>query len=250
MLVDTNFKEISKIRGFLDIEEIKFLNRLAKKTIDRFGKESIFCEIGSFCGKSTVSIASALRERNSGILYAIDWHQGSLSMSGFGTNEYKSTYEEFIDNLERFSVKDKARIIKNKSEDSVGAVPEKLHFLWIDGAHEYDAVKADFDNYSKKIVEGGYLLFHDACWTGWSEPFKVIKQEVLDNPRYSLCACIGNTMVFKKIPNKLSERKRRLLSHVFSYTSGENRSLPQKILSYILFRLTTLYARRGHDWRK
>lgn len=248
--MNTNVKEISKIRGFLDIGEIKFLNRLAKKTIDQFGKESIFCEIGSFCGKSTVSIASALKEKNKGILYSVDWHQGSPSMPGYGTSQYKFTYEEFIDNLEKFSVKDKVRIIKNKSEDSVEAVPEKLHFLWIDGSHEYNAVRADFDHYSKKIVDGGYLLFHDACWTSWRDPFKVIEQEVLDHPHYCLYACVGNTMIFRKTLNKLSRRKRLMLHYLFGYTSGEDRSLPQKILGYILFRLTTFYAICGHDWRK
>lgn len=240
--MNTNFKEISKIRGFLDIEEIKFLNRLAKKTVNQFGAQSALCEIGSYCGKSTIAIATALKESNGGILYTIDWHQGSMSMPGFGTREYQSTYEEFLNNLGRFYVRNRVVIIKNKSEDSFEGVPEKLHFLWIDGTHEYDAVKADFNNYAKKIVDGGYLLFHDACWTSWREPFQLIKREVLDNPQYSLYACVGNTMTFEKIPNRLSTHKRRLLSRVFDYSSGENRSLPQKALSYILFRLTTLYT--------
>ena len=243
-------RNINNIKGFISVHESEFLYKLAHKTVEQFGDGSVLCEIGCFCGKSTVSIASALKEEDKGILYSIDWHQGSASMPGYGTCEYKSTYQEFADNLERFFVKDKVRVIKGKSEDSVESVPKKLHFLWIDGDHGYNAVKADFDNYSRKIAGGGYLLFHDACWTTWRDPLKVIEREVLDNPHYCLYACVGNTMVFRKTLNKLSKEKRHMLKGLFGYTSGENRSLPRKILSSLLFRLTTFYALCAHDWRK
>lgn len=242
-------KDIDNIRGLIHHQEARFLYELAGKIVAQFGDNSILCEIGSFCGRSTVSIASALKERGAGILYAIDWHQGSRGMPGFDAGEYPSTYEEFMNNLEKFAVKERIRIINGKSEDSVTAVPERLHFLWIDGAHDYDAVKADFDHYARKITKGGYLLFHDACWTDYRGPFEVIEKEVLDNPDYTLYACIGNTMVFRKTPDGLSSWKRYLLRQLFRYTCGEYRSLPQKILSFGLFRLTmlwTIWRHNGH----
>lgn len=235
-------KDINRIRGFISIQEANFLYQLAHKTVRQFGDDSVLCEIGGFCGKSTVAIASALKEQGEGVLYSIDWHQGSESMPGYGTPAYKSTYEEFVDNLKKFAVTERVRIIKGRSENSVGAVPEKLHFLWIDGAHDFKAVKADLDNYAGKITEGGYLLFHDACWTSWRDPWKVIEEKVLDDPWYCFYACVGNTMIFRKTPNKLSEKKRRLLKRVLNYTSGENRSVPQKTLSFLLFRMATFCA--------
>jgi len=150
-----------QIRGMLDPRECVFLNRLAEKVVIERGDKSVLCEIGSFCGKSTISIAKALVKHNAGILYAIDWHEGSPSFKGFGTKEYQSTYNEFINNLENFGVKEKVRVIKMRSEAAVHDVPDELNFLWIDGLHSYDGVKADFNNYSHKIVEGGYLLFHE-----------------------------------------------------------------------------------------
>lgn len=243
-------KNIDRIKGFLSLSEAVFLYKLAHRTIEQFGESSVLCEIGCFCGKSTVSIASALKEQGKGILYSIDWHQGSESMPGYGTPGYTSTYEEFIDNLKKFAVAERVRVIKDMSENSAEAVPERLHFLWIDGAHDYKAVKADFNNYSEKIVDGGYLLFHDACWTSWKEPFQLINREVLDNPQYNLYACVGNTIVFQKTSNRLSKGKRCLLSYVFDYTCGESRSFLQKILSFILFRFTIFYTAFFHDWRK
>lgn len=243
-------KNIDRIKGFLSVQEAGFLHKLAWKTVEQFGEGSVLCEIGCFCGKSTVAIASALKEQDKGVLYSIDWHQGSASMLGYGTPDYESTYEEFVDNLKEFAVEDRVRVIKNKSEDSTEAVPEKLHFLWIDGSHEYNAVKADFDNYSKKIADGGYLLFHDACWTSWRDPLKVIEDEVLDDPRYCLYACVGNMMIFRKTSNRLSQGKRRILKGLLGYTSGEDRPLFPKALSFLLLRLTTFYALHAHDWRQ
>jgi cephalosporin hydroxylase len=37
----------------------------------------------------------------------------------------------------------------------------KLDLLFIDGDHSYDGVKADFNNYSPLLREGGLIVFHD-----------------------------------------------------------------------------------------
>jgi predicted O-methyltransferase YrrM len=36
-----------------------------------------------------------------------------------------------------------------------------IEFLFIDGDHTYDGVKADFDVYSKLVAPGGFVAFHD-----------------------------------------------------------------------------------------
>ena len=40
---------------------------------------------------------------------------------------------------------------------------EKLDFLFIDGDHEYEGVKKDYNNYSKYVKKGGLIAFHDIC---------------------------------------------------------------------------------------
>lgn len=89
-----------------------FLIVWPKKVVTEQGEKAVLCEIGSFCGKSTISIGKALVKHDAGILYAIDWHEGSPSFPGFGTQEYQTTYPEYLDNLEKFGVKEKIRIIK------------------------------------------------------------------------------------------------------------------------------------------
>ncbi|MDD5013953.1 MAG: class I SAM-dependent methyltransferase [Atribacterota bacterium] len=243
-------KNLNRIRGMLDIKEGIFLNRLAEKTVKRFGEDAILCEIGSFCGKSTVAIATALLKNKCGKLYAIDWHQGSLSHSN---REHKSknnlsTLEEFRTNIERFGVADKVITIKKKSQDSIEDVPEKIHFLFIDASHVYEDVKADYNNYQHKLVEGGYLLFHDACWTTHIGPLEVICESILDNKTYNLYALIGNTMIFRKEMNRISKFNRDALKYLCKLVSGEKRGFIKKVLSFILFRITTYYTFYLHNW--
>jgi cephalosporin hydroxylase len=40
--------------------------------------------------------------------------------------------------------------------------PEKnVDFLFIDGGHDYNTVKSDYENYSKIVRSGGMIVFHD-----------------------------------------------------------------------------------------
>jgi len=249
-LIKNPYAEMEQIRGMLDLRECIFLNRLAEKVVQEQGENCVLCEIGSFCGKSTISIAKALVKHNVGTLYAVDWHEGSPSLPGFGTKDYKTTYNEYLENIEKFSVQDKIRTIKKKSEESVNDVPNEIHFLWIDGLHTYDGVKADFTNYEGKLVRGGFLLFHDACWTTWTDPFKLIKDKALYNRDYNFYAMVGNTMIFRKEENQMNKFTRNILCALCEFVSGMDRPLHKKIVSFILFRLTTHYTMLFHNWNR
>jgi predicted O-methyltransferase YrrM len=37
----------------------------------------------------------------------------------------------------------------------------ELDMLWIDGAHEEEFVRADFDHYAPRVRQGGFILMHD-----------------------------------------------------------------------------------------
>jgi len=39
----------------------------------------------------------------------------------------------------------------------------KVDFLFIDGNHTYEGVKADFQNYAPLVSKGGLVVFHDIC---------------------------------------------------------------------------------------
>lgn len=114
--------------------------------------------------------------------------------------------------------------------------------------HEYDGVKADYKNYEGKIVEGGFLLFHDACWTGWADPFRLIEDEVLNNRGYNFYAMVGNTMVFRKEQNTMNTIVKNILCALCEFASEGNRPFHKKAVSFVLFRLTTYYTMLFHNW--
>jgi predicted O-methyltransferase YrrM len=235
-------RKIDKIEGKISRSECLILYKLAKMVTEEFDEKPVLCEIGSYQGKSTVSIAMALKESARGILYAIDWHQGSPGFPGYGQGQNQASFDKYMNNLQLFSVADRVITIKDKSENSFDKVPDQIHFLWIDGSHDYGNVKSDYVNYHKKLAKGGYLLFHDACWTTWTDPFRVISEYILDDENYNLYALMGNTVVFKKEKNRRWKIIRSVLRHLCRFVSGENRGFYKRLLSAFFLRLTSLHA--------
>lgn len=43
----------------------------------------------------------------------------------------------------------------------ITGIQKSFDFLFIDGGHEYENVKADFEMYSPLVVKGGIIAFHD-----------------------------------------------------------------------------------------
>ena len=64
--------DLSCVKGFLSEEEGEKLYRLALES----SKKGPILELGSYCGKSTIYIGSAVKDNNS-LLYAVDHHRGS-----------------------------------------------------------------------------------------------------------------------------------------------------------------------------
>ena len=74
---------ISSVKGFLDEDEGRCLYEMALKACSL----GPCLEIGSYCGRSTLYLAAACKEKR-GILFSIDHHQGS---------EEQQPGEEFFD---------------------------------------------------------------------------------------------------------------------------------------------------------
>lgn len=206
-------KAVETISGFLMEEEFLALNSIAVNHCK--GQNIVVVEIGAFCGKSTVAIALGLKKRNDGSrLYSIDWHQGSPEHQANDKNF--NTLETFRKNLRDFEVEPYVKEVIGRSELVMDNVPRKVDVLWIDGQHEYDAVKQDFLLYEKKLNDGGLLIFHDAykvdLWTG---PFKLVKEDILLNRQDYALAFICETIIgLRKKPNSVSKIDIDILSYL------------------------------------
>ena len=121
-------------------------------------KPMVVCEIGT-AGGGTLFLFSRVSHPNAMII-SVDLLGGSF---GGSYPKWKiPLYSSFACSSQRIY------LIRGDSHDhhtferveSVLA-GRKLDFLFIDGDHTYEGVKADFENYSKLVGPGGIIAFHD-----------------------------------------------------------------------------------------
>ncbi|HTU33380.1 MAG TPA: class I SAM-dependent methyltransferase [Candidatus Acidoferrum sp.] len=126
-------------------------------------------EIGSFKGRSTVALASGCRGRRKRV-FSIDTFDG-----GGWDLDQRDFFAEFSENVKRCRVSQHVTVLRGKSTDVASGWSRPIHMLFIDGCHEYEAAKADFDCYFPHVVPGGIVAFHDVNedWPGvlrlWNE---------------------------------------------------------------------------------
>jgi len=52
------------------------------------------------------------------------------------------------------------------SADAASHIKDTIELLFIDGAHEYEAVRLDYTLFRPLVLEGGFIAFHDSPWPG------------------------------------------------------------------------------------
>ncbi|MHA1248660.1 MAG: class I SAM-dependent methyltransferase [Candidatus Helarchaeota archaeon] len=156
----------------------------------------VIVEIGAFLGRSTIFLSQGLKEREEGILISIDPHKG---IPYYHPNP---TYDDFLVNLIKAEVINKVDIKKGTSKKWSSEIKEGISLLFIDGDHRYEMVKKDFLLYEKKIIEGGYIAFHDSVLDG---PFNVIV-EAVNSGQWEFLQIIGNLALLRKNTLKKSNK--------------------------------------------
>jgi predicted O-methyltransferase YrrM len=120
-------------------------------------------EIGSFQGRSTVVLASAVP---AGVeVVAIDPHggndRGPQEISGYAA-EAEADHQTFLANLERCGVRDRVRHLRKFSDAALGDVDGPIDLLYVDGAHRFMPATNDIRQWGAKVNDGGRLLVHDS----------------------------------------------------------------------------------------
>lgn len=138
-------------------------------------------EIGVYKGRSAIWLASALRDRGAGRLYAID-HWATMTynehahIDDFRARGFDGIYQDFLANLERAQVRDLVEPWRMDSREAAlrwshGAAIGLLH---IDGDHEYLGARADFEMWAPYVMRGGFVVFDDVV--SWFGPSRVISE--------------------------------------------------------------------------
>ncbi len=176
-------KLLKDVKGFLDADEGMCLYETALEA----GMLGPCLEIGGYCGKSTIYIGTACREKGD-ILFSIDHHRGSEEQQ-HGEEYFDpelvdrqtgrvDTFREFRKTLEKAGLEDTVVPIVCRSEIVARSWATPLSLVFIDGGHSYEAAHTDYKCWAGHIMPGGYLLIHDIFKDpekGGQAPYRVYK---------------------------------------------------------------------------
>lgn len=109
-------------------------------------------EVGSYCGRSTVVLATAAREAGTVVL-AIDPHEGDC---GTGIRE-TPTLERFTANTTPYAPSIIPLVQPSESVEWAG----QIAMLFVDAKHDYASVRADFEHFAPLLAPSARVAFHD-----------------------------------------------------------------------------------------
>ncbi len=157
------------------------------KALYKYG-EGVVLEIGTYQGLATVILSLKAKE-----VYTVDafFQTGPLYRNG------GYTYEIIKEKLSHYN---NINLIKGKSDDVV--IDKKFDTIFIDGGHEYNQVKKDYDKFSKQLNKNGYLLFHD-CFKEYQGILQLC-DEIIINNEMRFIEKIGVINIFKNENNSIT----------------------------------------------
>jgi predicted O-methyltransferase YrrM len=182
---------IADVPGWLTDEEGEALYELARACTG----EGVIVEIGSWKGKSTICLGRGSQAGASVPIYAIDPHA-----------DYR--FGDFKANVDRAGIAELVNPIASLSQPAADDFHEPIELLFVDGSHEYDLVLEDFEKWVPKVVDGGWVAFHDTTWT--AGPRKVVGQAIYRSTKFKDASfVVGSTTVARKVEqNTFADRAR------------------------------------------
>lgn len=165
MYCNLKYAEENNIFTHLSVNEKIKLTQLANN-IDG----NIFLEVGSYLGASSCFIAAGIKKtRKKAKLYCVDtWENDAM------TEGERETFQIFIENTEKY--RDIIVPLRGTSVNVAKTFKKMIDFLFIDGDHSHEGVKADVEAWVSKLNKNALVVFHDI---GWAEGVqRVIKENI------------------------------------------------------------------------
>lgn len=198
--------DINTVKGFLDPIEGEALYLYAKQYV----RNDPCLEIGSYCGKSSVYLGSAVKE-NGQKLYSIDHHKGSeeqqpgeeyfdsdlINAEGNGID----TLPFFLETIEKSKLDKFVIPIVSSSEEAYQDFTLNFDMVFIDGGHSEKAAQKDYELWSKRITKGGLLAIHDVFPNpedGGRPPYNIYRR-ALESGNFQKLEMIKTLGLLKKV---------------------------------------------------
>jgi hypothetical protein len=127
---------------------------------------AVFVEVGAYLGRSTVYLASRIKQSGKQIrLYAVDLWDGWIyddPAPPIRRVETAGIFWQFIRNVRRAGVENVVCPLKMPSERASNLFEDgTLDFVFLDADHSYEAVRRDLQCWFPKVKRRGVLGGHD-----------------------------------------------------------------------------------------
>lgn len=120
-------------------------------------QSDVIVELGVDHGFSSFVFANALKNTN-GVIYGIDLFIGDAH-----TGE-RNMYDVVMNSITEHNLEN-IQIVRGEFTTISKIWSKPINILHIDGFHTHEAVKNDFDCWSKHVNDDGIILFHDTAIT-------------------------------------------------------------------------------------
>ena len=153
-------------RGFMPTAEGLALYQTAAD----YAAAGPICEIGTYCGKSTIYLAAAAAEAGQ-VVVTVDHHHGSEEIqAGWEHHDPEvvdprtgrmDTLPYFRATIEDAGLEKHVIAVLGTSADVSRIWRTPLGMLFIDGGHSEASVVTDYEGWAPWVTRGGALAFHD-----------------------------------------------------------------------------------------
>jgi len=166
-------------------------------------------EIGTYCGKSAIYLGAAARARDS-VVFTVDHHRGSEeNQAGWEHHDTSlvdahtgrmDTLPTFRRTIEDAGLEDVVVAVIGDSPTVARHWATPLGLCFIDGGHAYEVALADYEAWSRHVVPGGVLVFHDVFEDpadGGQAPF-LVWQHAVESGNFTPVETTGSLRVLRR----------------------------------------------------
>lgn len=156
---------VARTKGFLPEDEGDALYAAALTA-----EKGLWLEIGTYCGKSTVHLGAAARERGAQVV-TLDHHRGSEeNQPGWEWHDVELVDPhtgrlETLPSLRRTlwdaELDDVVSVLAATTQQVGAWWTDPLQLLFLDGNHTEEVAQHDYAAFAPHVVPGGLLLVHD-----------------------------------------------------------------------------------------
>lgn len=189
---------LSDVHGFLSLPEAELLYRLASQ-VPSGGN---IVEIGSYQGRSTIALALGAKEAGA-IVWAIDSHP-TYAVDGADFSMVDNQF--YYENIAKYQVGWVVKTINLPAQDAAKAWFTRLddthitwhnvNLLWIDGSHQYEDVKRDFQAFTG-LMSDIKVALHDTA--GHHPGVTQLVDEILAAGEWQRTEVVDAISVFERV---------------------------------------------------